>query len=111
MWGFDLGKLAAAGRYLQVTETEPRYAAFVSYASEDRDAASEVADRLEEAGHVCWIAPRDIRAGQSYGAEIIRGIECSNAIVLVLSQHSKFVNTSGSRAGLISRGSAQLQRQ
>lgn len=30
-----------------------------------------MADRLEDAGLVCWIAPRDVRAGQDYGVEII----------------------------------------
>jgi len=82
-------------------DEETRYSAFISYASEDRDAAFEVADRLEDAGHGCWIAPRDVRAGQDYGAEIIHGIEQSDALVLVLSQHSndsKFVKAEVERA-------------
>ncbi len=77
------------------------YHAFISYASEDRDAAFEVCDRLEEAGLSCWIAPRNVHAGQDYGAEIIRGIEGSNCIVLVLSQRSnksKYVKAEVERA-------------
>jgi len=84
-----------------MTESDPHYSAFVSYASEDREAAFEVADRLEEAGLACWVAPRDVRVGQDYGAEIIRGIEQSDALVLVLSQHSndsKFVKAEVERA-------------
>lgn len=33
----------------------------------------------------CWIAPRDVKPGASYGDEIIRGIETSSAFVLILS--------------------------
>ena len=84
-----------------MTDSNSHYAAFISYASEDRDAAFEVVDRIEEAGLKCWVAPRDVRAGQDYGAEIIRGIEQSDAIVLVLSGHSnesKFVKAEVERA-------------
>jgi TolB-like protein/tetratricopeptide (TPR) repeat protein len=84
-----------------MTDDDLTYTAFISYASEDRDAAFEVCDRLESAGLNCWIAPRDVRAGQDYGAEIIRGIERSSALVLVLSQHSngsKFVKAEVERA-------------
>lgn len=84
-----------------MSEESKSYHAFISYASEDRDAAFEIADRLEDAGLVCWVAPRDVRAGQDYGAEIIHGIEHSDALVLVLSQHSndsKFVKAEVERA-------------
>jgi TolB-like protein/Flp pilus assembly protein TadD len=84
-----------------VTDPQEKYSAFISYASEDRDAAFEACDRLEEAGLRCWIAPRDVRTGQDYGAEIIHGIEGSNAFVLVLSHHSnnsKFVKAEVERA-------------
>ena len=36
----------------------------------------------------CWIAPRDVRAGRSYGDEIITGIENARSFVLVLSRAS-----------------------
>ena len=84
-----------------MTDSQEKFSAFISYASEDRDAAFEACDRLEEAGLRCWIAPRDVRTGQDYGAEIIHGIEGSNAFVLVLSHHSnnsKFVKAEVERA-------------
>ena len=89
------------GEGIPMTDDELTYAAFISYASEDRNAAFEVCDRLEAAGLNCWIAPRNVRAGQDYGTEIIRGIEASGTIVLVLSQHSnasKFVKAEVERA-------------
>ena len=63
-----------------------KYSAFISYASENRDKADEICASLERRGLVCWIAPRDIRAGREYGDEIIQGLERSAAVVLVLSQ-------------------------
>ncbi len=62
------------------------YSAFVSYASENRDKADDICASLEAHGLVCWIAPRDVRAGREYADEIIRGLEHSAAVVLVLSE-------------------------
>lgn len=61
------------------------YSAFVSYASEDRDKAEEICASLEARGAVCWIAPRNVRAGREYADEIIAGLERSACVVLVLS--------------------------
>ncbi|NLA67858.1 MAG: toll/interleukin-1 receptor domain-containing protein, partial [Gammaproteobacteria bacterium] len=58
---------------------------FISDASADRERAFEICRYLEDMGHRCWIAPRDIRAGHDYGEEIIRGIERSRCFVLVFS--------------------------
>lgn len=62
------------------------YSAFISYASANREKAEEICASLEKRGLVCWIAPRDIRAGREYGDEIILGLERSAAVVLVLSE-------------------------
>ena len=66
----------------------PDFAAFISHAKGDQKRAQEIAALLEEHGLKCWIAPRDVRPGQSYGDEIIRGIEKSRAFVLILSKAS-----------------------
>jgi hypothetical protein len=63
-----------------------RYSAFISYASENREKADEICAALEQRGFVCWIAPRDVRAGREYADEIIQGLERSAAVVLVLSE-------------------------
>ncbi|MBQ8548235.1 MAG: toll/interleukin-1 receptor domain-containing protein, partial [Lachnospiraceae bacterium] len=56
---------------------------FISYASVQKEAAERVCSFLEAGGKRCWIAPRDIPAGSNYGEEILRGIENSDALVLV----------------------------
>jgi hypothetical protein len=62
------------------------YSAFISYASANRDKAEQICASLEERGLVCWIAPRNVRAGREYGDEIIQGLERSAAVVVVLSE-------------------------
>ena len=66
----------------------PRISAFISYAKADQAKAQEIAASLEQRGFKCWIAPRDVRPGRTYGDEIIRGIEASRALILVLSSAS-----------------------
>jgi hypothetical protein len=63
-----------------------KYSAFVSYASENREKAEDLCASLEAHGLVCWIAPRNVRAGREYADEIIGGIERSACVVLVLSE-------------------------
>ena len=61
---------------------------FISYASVNKNKADEICEYLEAQGKKCWIAPRDIPAGFEYGEEIIKGIEKSDAFVLVFSKAS-----------------------
>jgi hypothetical protein len=65
---------------------------FVSYASKDKIVADAVCARLEAAGIRCWIAPRDIVAGTSYGEAIIDAIHGAKVMVLVFSSSA---NASG----------------
>ncbi|MGA9060949.1 MAG: toll/interleukin-1 receptor domain-containing protein [Terracidiphilus sp.] len=65
---------------------------FISHASEDRIVANAVCARLESAGIRCWIAPRDIVAGTSYGEAIIEAIHTVKVMVLVFSSNA---NSSG----------------
>ena len=71
-----------------MSDKSPNFAAFISYAKADQTKAEEIVTSLEERGFKCWIAPRDVRPGHSYGDEIIRGIEKSRAFILVLSAAS-----------------------
>jgi hypothetical protein len=61
---------------------------FVSYASQDRDAAFRIVGFLEQNGIRCWVAPRDVPPGMEYGQAIIEGIAQSRALVLILSDQS-----------------------
>lgn len=58
---------------------------FISHSSNDAEYAEKVCTLLEDAGHQCFIAPRDIRSGREYAEELILGIERSDAMVLMLS--------------------------
>jgi TIR domain len=61
---------------------------FVSYASKDKTVADALCARLESAGIRCWIAPRDIVPGTSYGQSIIEAIQVAKVMVLVFSSNA-----------------------
>ncbi len=61
---------------------------FISYASEDKTVANAVCGTLEANGVRCWIAPRDVIAGQRYGEAIIEAILGCRIMVLVFSSHA-----------------------
>lgn len=59
---------------------------FISHASKNFNLADDIRARLESLGLTCWIAPRDIAPGTSYGQEITQSIERCAAVVLVLTE-------------------------
>jgi TolB-like protein len=61
---------------------------FVSYASDDAAVANDIVAALERNGLQCWIAPRDVPPGALYADVIIRAINSTKVLVLVLSRHS-----------------------
>ncbi|MEO8453059.1 MAG: toll/interleukin-1 receptor domain-containing protein [Gemmatimonadota bacterium] len=61
---------------------------FICYADPDTPVARAVCDRLETGGIRCWIAPRDIYPGESYGAAIDAAVKSARVFVLVLSSHA-----------------------
>ncbi len=64
------------------------YSAFISHSTKDVEVAEEVCAHLEQRGFRCWIAPRNVRPGRNYGEEIVRGIERSKCLILILSDDS-----------------------
>ena len=58
---------------------------FISHAQNDTDFADTVATKLTEAGHKVWLDDSHIGAGQDWRAEIDRGIEDSDALIVVMS--------------------------
>lgn len=64
---------------------------FISYPSKDKTVADAVCAKLEEMKIRCWIAPRDIPAGQNFARAIIEAIDSSKIFVLIWS-----VNTNAS---------------
>ncbi|MFC2063625.1 TIR domain-containing protein [Chloroflexota bacterium] len=65
---------------------------FISYSSKDKPIADAVVAGLENQGIRCWIAPRDISPGSSWGQTIIEAIEGSKFMVIILSGNSNSSN-------------------
>lgn len=59
---------------------------FISHSSKDAELAARVCESIEQSGHGCFLAPRDIRSGCEYAEEIINGIDGSDVVLLLLSQ-------------------------
>ena len=64
-----------------------KYDIFISYSSIDKDIAYKLCHAIEKQGLVCWIAPRNIGAGQ-YAKAIVDAIKNSQSMVLLFSSHS-----------------------
>ena len=65
---------------------------FVSYANKDKPVADAVVVGLESRGIRCWVAPRDITPGSSWGEAIIKAIEGSQIMVIIVSENSNRSN-------------------
>jgi hypothetical protein len=63
----------------------PAHDVFVSYSTGDKPVADAIVSRLEQAGIRCWVAPRDVIPGQVWAEAIIKAIETSRLMVVVLS--------------------------
>ena len=61
---------------------------FVSYSSKDHNIANLAVALLEERGHRCWVAPRDIVPGTEWGQAIIDGINTADVFLLVFSNNA-----------------------
>jgi len=61
---------------------------FVSYSSKDKAIADAACAKLESQKVRCWIAPRDVPAGQSWAGAIVNASRTSRVVVLVLSSDS-----------------------
>jgi TPR repeat protein len=61
---------------------------FISYCTEDKAVADAVCHGIEQAGHRCWIAPRDVRPGENWAGSIVKSIVASRVMVLIFSKHT-----------------------
>jgi hypothetical protein len=61
---------------------------FISHVTADREKASAIAEQLEQCGFRCWIAPRDIVAGESFGERIQAAIRESQVVVFLCSTNA-----------------------
>lgn len=78
---------------------------FISYSTKDKNFAEAICSWLERNDIRCWMAPRDILPGTSYGEAIITAIQESHVMILVFTANaneSKYVNKEVERA--VSKG-------
>ncbi len=61
---------------------------FISYSSKDKTVADAVCAKLEGRGIRCWIAPRDVLPGMTYGKALIQALNQSRVLVLVFTAHA-----------------------
>lgn len=59
---------------------------FISHATSDHASADRLCRDLEADGIKCWLAPRDIDAGDDYARAIVQAIDQTGVLLLVLSQ-------------------------
>ena len=64
------------------------YDVFISYGSQNRDAAEGLCAYLEEHGLRCWIAPRNIPSGSNYAGAITRALRSSENLIVICSKAS-----------------------
>lgn len=63
-------------------------AVFISHASKNFKLADEIRQLIEARGISCWIAPRDIPPGASYGENIADAIEHCCAVIFVMTEQA-----------------------
>ncbi|HED24575.1 MAG TPA: DUF5050 domain-containing protein [Firmicutes bacterium] len=61
---------------------------FISHSTKNRLAADRICTALENANIKCWIAPRDIRSGESWPEAIAGAVVSSDVMVLIFSKHA-----------------------
>ena len=61
---------------------------FISYSSKNTEEATNICKKLEESGHNCFLAYRDIVGGSVYAEELVNAIEKSDVVLLLLSEGS-----------------------
>lgn len=75
-------------RFAVASECVPDFDVFISHSSKDAQVANAVCASLENSGIRCWIAPRNISAGESWGSAIMGGIESTRLMIVVLTRNS-----------------------
>lgn len=61
---------------------------FISYQNQDKAFADALCEELERQGVSCWIAPRDIIAGESWRSTIVSAIKSTRIMALVFSSNT-----------------------
>jgi len=61
---------------------------FISYSSKDQDIAETICRALEARGLACWIACRDVHAGENFQEAIVRALRAARVMLLVFTSNA-----------------------
>ena len=67
-------------------DTSNNFDVFISYSSQNQLLADAMCHALEQYKIKCWIAPRNVKAGEDWAKEIMNGIKNSKIMVLVFTR-------------------------
>lgn len=67
---------------------EKKIDVFISYKSQNQSVADMLRSCLQSEGIDCWIASHDVKPGTDYAEEIVRAIERSKVLLLVLTKEA-----------------------
>lgn len=79
---------------------------FISYSSKDQDIAETIYQALEARGLDCWIACRDVRAGENFQESIVRALRSARVMVLVFTANAN--NSDAIKRELVLAGRHQV---
>src|SRR5579864_969884 len=79
---------------------------FISYSSKDQKIAATIAQALEARGVRCWIASRDVRAGDNFQEAIVRALREAKVMLLVFSANAN--NSDEIKKELVLAGRARV---
>ena len=61
---------------------------FISFSSEDKEAADQVTDVMRDAGIPIWYSPTHIKPGENYASEIPKALRQSSCVVIIHSANA-----------------------
>jgi hypothetical protein len=61
---------------------------FISYSSKDQEIAETIYEALEARGYNCWIACRDVRAGENFQEAIVKALRSAQVMLLVFTSNA-----------------------
>src|ERR1700689_2266188 len=61
---------------------------FISYSSKDQKIAETIYQALEDRGHDCWIACRDVQPGENFQKAIVKALRSARVMLLVFTSNA-----------------------
>jgi hypothetical protein len=84
-----VGERQAVSRPMRKESVGDRYDVFLSYSQRDDTIARELAAKFKEAGLRCFLAEKDIEAGEQFEAKIREAIRSSDRLVVLITPRAR----------------------